>query len=101
MTPIMIGCTETLLAEIGDPAFKRRAVALTYAFALRAESAGEEVDWSRVNRAIVRRWSRWALEWIKGRAWRAAVGQINRAHPEPVRRAGRFHLPDPNPEESP
>jgi hypothetical protein len=57
-----------LLKEIADPSMTRRDVALTYGLAIR--SGKERVDWPKVNRAIVDRWSLSALEWIKDFAWK-------------------------------
>lgn len=57
-----------LLEEIADPAMTRRDVALTYGLALRGSQ--DRVDWPKVNRAIVDRWSLSALEWIKAFAWK-------------------------------
>ena len=59
-------CTEHLLREIKDKQFKRLDVAKSYALALRSS---EETDWETVNKAIMVRWSRSALEWIKEKAW--------------------------------
>lgn len=58
----------TLLSEIADKRMKREDVALSYALAIRG---GEEIDWSKVNQAIIDRWSFSALKWIKEYAWRA------------------------------
>jgi hypothetical protein len=52
-----------LLAEIADPKMTRRQVALTYGLAVRGDQS--RVDWPKVNRAIVARWSPSALDWIK------------------------------------
>jgi len=57
-----------LLEEIADPKMTRRQVALTYGLAVRGDQS--RVDWPRVNRAIVARWSPSTLEWIKKFAWR-------------------------------
>lgn len=59
--------THTLLAEIADPAMKRADVAKTYALVLHRD----DVDWAKVNAAIIERWSRAALKWIKEQAWKA------------------------------
>ena len=61
--------TNTLLREIEDPAMRRKDVAQTYALALRSSWP---TDWGKVNRAILARWSRSALDWIKTRAWKLA-----------------------------
>lgn len=60
-----------LLREISDKAMKREDVAQTYAMTLRS-SERDTVDWSKVNHAIIDRWSRNALVWIKTRAWKLA-----------------------------
>ena len=58
--------TGTLLQEIAAKRYTRNTVAKTYALAIRGEVP---VDWRRVNVAIIARWSPYALEWIKSRAW--------------------------------
>lgn len=57
--------------EIADKRMTRDDVAATYAFALRQQ---DEVDFPRVNRLIMERWSRSALEYVKGKAWRLVQG---------------------------
>lgn len=56
-----------LLREIPDK--KREDVALTYAMAL-GSSEVDEIDWSKINHAIIERWSIAGLKWIKTRAWK-------------------------------
>jgi hypothetical protein len=56
------GTIERELAE-GLP---QREIAKTYALALRKQG---DVDWPRINRAIIERWSRTGLERIKKLAW--------------------------------
>jgi hypothetical protein len=56
-----------LMEEIADKRMKREDVALTYALAI---ASGEEIDWPKVNRAIMDRWSASAMRWIKEFAWR-------------------------------
>ena len=58
--------TRTLLSAIDNPECTRNVVAKAYALALRSSV---ETDWAAVNSAIIHRWSRSALEWIKDRAW--------------------------------
>ena len=65
----MVCCEDTLLDEIASPGVTRRMVALTYAFAIYS-SERNTVDWPRVNRAIMDRWSPYAMEWIKREAWK-------------------------------
>ena len=67
-------CESVLLNEIADPAMKRADVALTYAMALRSSEAGI-VDWAQVNKAIMERWSKSSLTWIKERAWKILEGK--------------------------
>lgn len=59
-------CTDVLLEEICNPKMKKRAVAQSYALALRSS---EEKDWLKINRAIIDRWGRSGLECIKNMAW--------------------------------
>lgn len=64
----LAACEATLLRDIGSKEAKRRDVARTYALALRS-SESASVDWGKVNRAIVARWSVAGLNWIKKQAW--------------------------------
>lgn len=68
----MVDVEGQLLHEIADKRMKRKDVALTYAFGLRGT---EVVDWPKVNRAIIERWSLSALKWIKEEAWAYATGR--------------------------
>jgi hypothetical protein len=63
----LAGCEAALLAEIADPQMSRLDVAKTYCLALRS-SERDGIDWGKVNRAILSRWSPHALNWIKERA---------------------------------
>ena len=58
-----------LLEEIADKRLKREDVAMSYAFAIRQEA---QLDWPKVNKAIIDRWGPPALKWIKSRAWKLA-----------------------------
>lgn len=63
-------CEMVLMGEIGDKHFTRKHIAQTYALALRSQEAREGlIDWGKVNRAIMERWSPNALGWIKKQAW--------------------------------
>lgn len=61
-----------ILDEIANRAMTRADVAQTYAMLIR--QADETCDWRRINEAIIRRWSRSALEYIKRRAWKLVGG---------------------------
>lgn len=61
----LIDCTNTILREIAMPEMKRKDVAMTYAFCLKSS---EQIDWVRINKAIVERWSTSGLIWIKTKA---------------------------------
>jgi hypothetical protein len=52
----------------------RKAASDLYAQAIRSEFSAH-YDWAAINRAIVRRWSRSGLIWIKNRAWKIAQGK--------------------------
>lgn len=63
-------CEMVLLDEISHKECKRRDIAQTYRMAILAEAEnGEPIDWNKVNAAIIARWSRSGLEWIKNQAW--------------------------------
>lgn len=68
----MVDVEGQILREIADSRMKRADVALTYAFGLRQ---GDPIDWAKVNRAIVDRWSLSALKWIKEEAWAWVKGR--------------------------
>lgn len=72
MTIEMINCQATILHEIGNKPFKRKHIALTYAFCLRAS---ESVDFALVNSAIIERWSVSGLIYIKELAWAYVEGR--------------------------
>ena len=57
---------EQMLREIADSGMTRRDVAQSYVLAMMYRC---EIDWAVVNRAIINRWSRSTLEWIKNLAW--------------------------------
>ena len=57
-------CEATLLQEIGNTVFKQKDVAKTYALAMRSSEV-KKIDWGKVNRAIIERWSKSGLERIK------------------------------------
>jgi hypothetical protein len=63
-----------LLDEIADKRMTRDDVAVTYAFALRGDH--EQVDWAKVNLAIIERWSLNALRYIKREAWALAGERV-------------------------
>lgn len=62
-----------LLREIADKRMTRDDVKVTYAFAIRQ---ADEVDFAKVNRAIIDRWSMAALRYIKEGAWRMVSAQV-------------------------
>lgn len=63
----LAGCEGTLLREIADPVFKRKDIAATYRLAMMSSDSAS-LDWGKVNRAIIERWSIAALKWIKEQA---------------------------------
>lgn len=69
-------CENTILSEIGNKAFKRRDIALTYSLALRS-SERVAINFARINSAIIERWSVSGLNWIKTQAWKMAAPDIN------------------------
>lgn len=68
MSVVLANPEQMLLQEIEDKRCKRFDVAWTYALAIRSPF-GKEVNWPKVNRAIIDRWSIHALRWIKNKAW--------------------------------
>ena len=58
MTLLLLDPENTILYEIGIPQMKRKDIAITYRLAMEAEQHGAKVDWSKVNAAIIKRWSK-------------------------------------------
>jgi hypothetical protein len=67
----MVNVEGTIEMEIAAGA-ARKSVAMTYAFGLRQK---DKIDWARVNKAILVRWSPRGLHWIKERAWAYLMGK--------------------------
>lgn len=55
-----------IMNEIEDPKMTRREVAHTYSILI---LKGQE-EWATINQAIMKRWSKSALLWIKTEAWK-------------------------------
>jgi len=71
MKIIMQNCESVLLMECGIKQIKRNDIAITYRFAMEAEKEGREnIDWEKVNMAIIERWSKSGLQYIKNQAWK-------------------------------
>ena len=69
----MVDIEYTLLKEIEDKAMKRNDIVLTYALGIMST---EEIDWPKVHKKIVERWSIDALRYIKNRAWKMVAERI-------------------------
>jgi hypothetical protein len=67
----MVNCEATLLREIADGGMKQKDVASTYGLAL-LSSERDQIDWTKVNQAIIARWGHSGLVRIKTEAWRLA-----------------------------
>ena len=63
----LMSCEEIILEEIANKEATRDNVALTYAFCI---DSSEKIDFAKINKAIVDRWSRSALQYIKKEAWK-------------------------------
>ena len=74
-------CENTILREIAMPEMKRRDVAQTYRLAMES-SERDKIDWGKVNKAIMDRWSKSGLIWIKTQAWNGKCfnGKESNAH---------------------
>lgn len=69
----MVSMEEMILQAIEDKASKRDSIALRYAFCI---SSDEVIDYKKINRAIMARWSKSALNYIKRGAWQIVEGDI-------------------------
>ncbi len=67
MRIVMTDCQETILREIATPSLKQLDVAQSYALTM---ESGEQVDWAKINKAIMDRWSKSGLIRIKEMAHR-------------------------------
>lgn len=67
----LCNCESVLLMETMCHPMTRRSIAMTYRLAMEQEkdADGEKIDWSKVNAAIIKRWSVSGLEYIKRLAW--------------------------------
>ena len=63
----LVAPEQVLLEEIEDRRLHQRDIAATYALAI---NTYDEVDWRRVNTAIIDRWSMSGLQRVKAMAWR-------------------------------
>lgn len=66
-TVSMVDCEATLLREIADPQMTKRDVSQSYLLAMKSTES-TQINWGNVNRAIMERWSKTALIWIKQNA---------------------------------
>lgn len=66
---------EVIIREIQDKKFNQKDIAKTMAIILRQ---GSDVDWKRINAAIVNRWSKAGLNRIKEMAWSGKCFDDNR-----------------------
>ena len=62
----LVGCESTLIREIANKKLYQKNIARTYALAM---ASNETINWLRVNKAIITRWSRSGLERVKKMAW--------------------------------
>ena len=65
----LAACEMTLLNEIAMKEIKRDSLALTYSMAI-VSSEQNIIDWGKINKAIIERWSFSGLEYIKNKAWK-------------------------------
>lgn len=70
----LVDCERVILEEIAEKSTTRDDVALTYAMTM-LSSESKTVDWPRINRAIIERWSMNALVYVKTQAWKKAEGR--------------------------
>lgn len=64
-------CEAALLQEIADPHMRQADVASTYGLAM-LSGERDQIDWAKVNAAIMARWSQSGLLRIKKAAWKLA-----------------------------
>ena len=59
-------CEDVILNELKHREVTQKDIAQTYRLALRSS---EDIDWGKINKAIVKRWSLSGLKRIKETAW--------------------------------
>lgn len=64
----LMDCENVLLREIATPEAHQRDIAQTYRLAMES-SERDRIDWGKVNRAIIDRWSKAGLVRVKEMAW--------------------------------
>ena len=67
-----IHCTEiegVILKEIQDKTLHKINIALTYRSAIGAHPTAK-IDWKKINKAIIKRWSKSGLLRVKEMAWK-------------------------------
>lgn len=60
-------CEDTILNEISHKEYKRNNIVLTYYFCL---ISSEDINFWKINKAIIERWSHSGLNYIKVEAWK-------------------------------
>ena len=68
----MVNCEWTILNEI-EQGCAQKSVAMTYGFGL-LSSEELTMDWRKINRAIIDRWSLSGLDRVKKMAWKHVKG---------------------------
>jgi len=63
----MVCCEITILNEISHKECKRNDIALTYYFCM---VSSEDINYAKINKAIIERWSFSGLEYIKKEAYK-------------------------------
>jgi len=58
-----------ILNELSKKEIHQHDIAITYSLALKSEEC-DNLDWGKINNAIIERWSRSGLERIKKQAWK-------------------------------
>lgn len=66
MKVTLLNCEEVIEREIADKECTRDTLALTYAFAIGSKY---DVDFARINEAILSRYAPSGLDYIKRKAW--------------------------------
>ena len=70
---ITIGDPENQIMQEIEEGHTQDSIALTYAFCIRDHRYS--VDWKKINRAIINRWSKHAMIHIKQTAWKLVEEQ--------------------------
>jgi len=72
----LVCCTQVILQDLRAREATQKDIALTYAMAIKSyQSGADDPDWTKINKAIVAKWSTSGLDRVKKIAWDILEGK--------------------------